>query len=94
MPDWVDENARGINSIVLEPIPEVEFEQVEEIVDEDETKSEIHDEVEDFSDLEIISETDSSPSMNSESNPETCPVCGTEASVGASMCETCSYQFK
>ncbi|HJO42331.1 MAG TPA: hypothetical protein QF508_02880, partial [Candidatus Thalassarchaeaceae archaeon] len=26
--------------------------------------------------------------------PETCPVCGTEASVGASMCETCSYQFK
>jgi len=94
LPDWVDENARGINSIVLEPIPEVKFEQVEEIIDEDETKSDIHDEFEDFSDLESISEADNGPSMNSEFNPETCPVCGTEASVGASMCETCSYQFK
>jgi len=94
LPDWVDENARGINSIVLEPIPEVEFELVEEIIDKDETKLEIHDEVEDFSDLETISVVDNSPSINSESNTETCPVCGTEASVGASMCETCSYQFK
>lgn len=63
-------------------------------MDKDETKLEIHDEVEDFSDLETISVVDNSPSINSESNTETCPVCGTEASVGASMCETCSYQFK
>ena len=25
--------------------------------------------------------------------PDVCPVCGTEASVGASSCETCSFQF-
>jgi len=92
LPDWVDENARGIPPIIHEPLSEPEP------VFEEEHEPEIE---EDEVDISKENQLESEPSLETElvpqstvvAVPDICPVCGTEASIGASMCETCSYQF-
>ena len=107
LPDWVDESTRKIPEPPTEapdnqsdldhqsdqennPIDEsdsdvnVDFSmpQVQQV--EDEVAREIEEDMRqedlDLQETEIIT-------------PDVCPVCGTEASVGASSCETCSFQF-
>lgn len=92
LPDWVDENARGIPPIIHEPIsePEPVFEEEDELeIEEAEVDISEESQVESKPSLEV--ELDPQPTF--EAVPDICPVCGTEASIGASMCETCSYQF-
>ena len=38
-------------------------------------------------------EEEEEPQQPAVITPDVCPVCGSEASVGASSCETCSFQF-
>ena len=107
LPDWVDEASRITleaadveSEIDPEPQPEGE---------EGEDKGSNTDIVVDLSTPQVLNveaETEVNEENIDESNadegelqqptivtPDVCPVCGTEAPVGASSCETCSFQF-
>jgi hypothetical protein len=67
---------------------------------EEESGDTAEEEVEDWPEYESEEASEENSEPESEAKdvgdpvPDICPACGTEASIGASLCETCSYQFK
>ena len=105
LPDWIDDSARLIQETAQiesqsEPVTN-EKEENESISNEDievDLSTPQVQDVEPISEekLEAIEESVDSEDKSIEVKivtPDVCPVCGTEASVGASSCETCSFQF-
>ena len=105
LPDWIDDSARStLETAQIESQSEPltnEKEENESISNED---IEVDLSTPQVLDVELISEEKLEAiegSVDSEHKPievkivtpDVCPVCGTEASVGASSCETCSFQF-
>ena len=107
LPDWVDEASRITLEAAdveseIDPEPQLEGEEGED-------KGSNTDIVVDLSTPQVLNveaETEVNEENIDESNadegelqqptivtPDVCPVCGTEAPVGASSCETCSFQF-
>ena len=107
LPEWVDEASRiTLEAANLEseidPVPQLEHKEGEDNgsntdIGVDLSKPQV---------LNVETTTEESEETIDESNvdegesqqptivtPDVCPVCGTEASVGASSCETCSFQF-
>ena len=105
LPDWIDDSARLIQDTAQiesqsEPVTN-EKEENESISNEDievDLSTPQVQDVEPISEekLEAIEESIDSKDKSIGAKivtPDVCPVCGTEASVGASSCETCSFQF-
>ena len=104
LPDCVDESTRSLLEI-SEIEPESELDLVELEVEESDSdmtvdlsvpqvlnfEVESEEEVEEQS--EESDEEEEEPQQPAVITPDVCPVCGSEASVGASSCETCSFQF-
>ena len=84
----------------LDEGPEEDSDEEAEDELEEESGDTAEEEVEDWPEYESedASEENSEPESEAkdvgEPVPDICPACGTEASIGASLCETCSYQFK
>ncbi len=105
LPDWIDDSARlTLETAQIESQSEHltnEKEENESISNEDievDLSTPQVQDVEPISEekLEAIEESVDSEAKSIEVKivtPDVCPVCGTEASVGASSCETCSFQF-
>ena len=105
LPDWIDDSARltletaQIDS-QSDPVTN-EKEEIESISNEDIEVDLSTPQVQDVEPisgekLEAIEESNDSEDKSIGAKivtPDVCPVCGTEASVGASSCETCSFQF-
>ena len=109
LPEWVDESTRmNLEIPNVDPQSESDSEpQTEENEEEDvDSNSDVDvdlsipqvQDVEPMSDEseEAIEDSDDSEEESHQATivaPDVCPVCGTEAPVGASSCETCSFQF-
>ena len=105
LPDWIDDSARlTLETAQIESQSEHltnEKEENESISNEDIEVDLSTPQVQDVEPileekLEAIEESVDSEDKSIEVKivtPDVCPVCGTEASVGASSCETCSFQF-
>ena len=105
LPDWIDDSARlTLETAQIESQSEHltnEKEENESISNEDievDLSTPQVQDVEPISEekLEAIEESIDSKDKSIGAKivtPDVCPVCGTEASVGASSCETCSFQF-
>ena len=107
LPEWVDEASR-ITLEATDVEPEIDFDPQLEDKEVEENGSNI-DIGADLSTPQVLNvevTTEEKEQNIDESNvdegapqqptivtPDVCPVCGTEASVGASSCETCSFQF-
>ena len=105
LPDWIDDSARltletaQIDS-QSDPVTN-EKEEIESISNEDIEVDLSTPQVQDVKPIsvekyEAVEEPIDSEDKSIEAKivtPDVCPVCGTEASVGASSCETCSFQF-
>jgi len=107
LPEWVDEASR-ITLEVADLEPEIDIEsQLEDKEGEDNgSNTDIGVDLSTPQVLNVETITEGNEETIDESNadegesqqptivtPDVCPVCGTEASVGASSCETCSFQF-
>lgn len=81
-----------------EPADDSDEEAEDEL--EEESGDTAEEEVEDWPEYESEEASEENSEPESEAKdvgnpvPDICPACGTEASIGASLCETCSYQFK
>ena len=107
LPDWVDEASRITLEAAdveseIDPEPQLEGEEGEDkgsntdIVVDLSTPQVLNVEAETEVNEENIDESNADegePQQPTIVTPDVCPVCGTEASVGASSCETCSFQF-
>ena len=109
LPEWVDESTRmNLEIPNVDPQLELDLgPQTEENGEEDvDSNSDVDvdlsipqvQNVEPMSDEseEAIEDSDDSEEESHQATkvaPDVCPVCGTEAPVGASSCETCSFQF-
>jgi len=107
LPEWVDEASR-ITLEATDVEPEIDFDpQLEDKeVEENGSNTDIGADLSTPQVLNVEVTTEEKEQNIDESNvdegapqqptivtPDVCPVCGTEASVGASSCETCSFQF-
>ena len=107
LPEWVDEASR-ITLEATDVEPEIDFDpQLEDKeVEENSSNTDIGADLSTPQVLNVEVTTEEKEQNIDESNvdegapqqptivtPDVCPVCGTEASVGASSCETCSFQF-
>jgi len=107
LPDWVDEASRITLEVAnveseIDPEPQLEDEEGEDkgsntdIIVDLSTPQVLNIEAEIEVNEENIDESNADegePQQPTIVTPDVCPVCGTEASVGASSCETCSFQF-
>ncbi len=109
LPDWVDESTRmNLDTPDVVPQSEFYSEpQTEENKEEDvDSNSDVDVDLSMPQVQNVESMTDENEETMEDSDdreeesqhativaPDVCPVCGTEASVGASSCETCSFQF-
>ena len=107
LPEWVDEASRiTLEAADLEPEIDLES-QLEDKEGEDNgsntdigvdlsTPQVLNVETINEGNEETIDESNADEGESQQPTivtPDVCPVCGTEASVGASSCETCSFQF-
>ena len=107
LPEWVDEASR-ITLEATDVEPKIDFDpQLEDKeVEENGSNTDIGADLSTPQVLNVEVTTEEKEQNIDESNvdegapqqptivtPDVCPVCGTEASVGASSCETCSFQF-
>ena len=107
LPDWVDESTRKILQPPTEDLDDQSDSDDQSDQDNDRVDEADSDANVDLS-IPQVQQTEGEESVEIEDNmkhndldlpepeiitPDVCPVCGTEASVGASSCETCSFQF-
>ena len=107
LPDWVDESTRKILQPPTEELDDQSDSINQRDQDNDQVDEADSDGNVDLS-IPQVQQTEDEDSVDIEDNmkqndldlpepeiitPDVCPVCGTEASVGASSCETCSFQF-
>ncbi len=107
LPDWVDESTRKILQPPTEDLDNQSDSINQRNQDNDQVDEAASDGNVDLS-IPQVQQTEEEDSIEIEDNmkqneldlqepeiitPDVCPVCGTEASVGASSCETCSFQF-
>ena len=107
LPDWVDEDSRiTLEAADVEPDMDPEPELEDKEVDGEGSNADIGVDLSIPQVLNVEAITEEEGESIDQSNnyeeepqkptivtPDVCPVCGTEASVGASSCETCSFQF-
>jgi len=107
LPEWVDEASRiTLEAVDVEPDldsePQLEDKEEEgngsntDIGVDLSTPQVLNVEATAEENEEIINQSnvdEEEPQQPTIVTPDVCPVCGTEASVGASSCETCSFQF-
>ena len=107
LPEWVDEASRIIlEAADLEPEIDLESQLEDKEGEDNGSDTDIGVDLSTPQVLNVETITEGNEETIDESNadegesqqptivtPDVCPVCGTEASVGASSCETCSFQF-
>ena len=107
LPEWVDEASRiTLEAADLEPEIDLESQLEDKEGEDNGSNTEIGVDLSTPQVLNVETITEGNEETIDESNadegesqqptivtPDVCPVCGTEASVGASSCETCSFQF-
>ena len=107
LPEWVDEASRiTLEAVDVEPEIDLDPQLDDEEGEENGSNTDIGVDLSTPQVLNIEMTTEENEENIDESNvdegepqeptivtPDVCPVCGTEASVGASSCETCSFQF-
>ena len=107
LPEWVDEASRiTLEAADLEPEIDLESQLEDKEGEDNGSNTDIGVDLSTPQVLNVETITEGNEETIDESNadegesqqptivtPDVCPVCGTEASVGASSCETCSFQF-
>ena len=107
LPEWVDEASRiTLEAADLEPEIDLESQLEDKEGEDTGSNTDIGVDLSTPQVLNVETKTEGNEETIDESNadegesqqptivtPDVCPVCGTEASVGASSCETCSFQF-
>ena len=107
LPEWVDEASRiTLEAADLESEIDLESQPEDKEEEENDSNTDIGADLSTPQVLNVETITEENEETIDESNadegesqqptivtPDVCPVCGTEASVGASSCETCSFQF-
>ena len=107
LPEWVDEASRiTLEAADLEPEIDLESQLEDKEGEDNGSDTDIGVDLSTPQVLNVETITEGNEETIDESNadegesqqptivtPDVCPVCGTEASVGASSCETCSFQF-
>ena len=107
LPEWVDEASRiTLEAADLEPEIDLESQFEDKEGEDNGSNTDIGVDLSTPQVLNAETITEGNEETIDESNadegesqqptivtPDVCPVCGTEASVGASSCETCSFQF-
>ena len=107
LPEWVDEASRIIlEAADLEPEIDLESQLEDKEGEDNGSNTDIGVDLSTPQVMNVETITEGNEETIDESNadegesqqptivtPDVCPVCGTEASVGASSCETCSFQF-
>ena len=107
LPEWVDEASRiTLEAADLEPEIDLESQLEDREGEDNGSNTDIGADLSTPQVLNVETITEGNEETIDESNadegesqqptivtPDVCPVCGTEASVGASSCETCSFQF-
>ena len=107
LPEWVDEASRiTLEAADLEPEIDIESQLEDKEGEDNDSNTDIGVDLSTPQVLNVETITEGNEETIDESNadegesqqptivtPDVCPVCGTEASVGASSCETCSFQF-
>ena len=107
LPEWVDEASRiTLEAADLEPEIDIESQLEDKEGEDNGSNTDIGVDLSTPQVLNVETITEGNEETIDESNadegesqqptivtPDVCPVCGTEASVGASSCETCSFQF-
>ena len=107
LPEWVDEASRiTLEAADLEPEIDLESQLEDKEGDDNGSNTDIDVDLSTPQVLNVETINEGNKETIDESNadegesqqptivtPDVCPVCGTEASVGASSCETCSFQF-
>ncbi len=107
LPEWVDESSRiTLEAADLEPEIDLESQLEDKEGEDNGSDTDIGVDLSTPQVLNVETITEGNEETIDESNadegesqqptivtPDVCPVCGTEASVGASSCETCSFQF-
>ena len=107
LPEWVDEASRiTLEAADLEPEIDLESQFEDKEGEDNGSNTDIGVDLSTPQVLNVETITEGNEETIDESNadegesqqptivtPDVCPVCGTEASVGASSCETCSFQF-
>ena len=107
LPEWVDEASRiTLEAADLEPEIDLESQLEDKEGEDNGSNTDIGADLSTPQVLNVETITEGNEETIDESNadegesqqptivtPDVCPVCGTEASVGASSCETCSFQF-
>ena len=107
LPEWVDEASRiTLEAADLEPEIDLESQLEDKEGEDNGSNTDIGVDLSTPQVLNAETITEGNEETIDESNadegesqqptivtPDVCPVCGTEASVGASSCETCSFQF-
>ena len=107
LPEWVDEASRiTLEAADLEPEIDLESQLEDKEGEDNGSNTDIGVDLSTPQVLNVEARTEENEENIDESNvdqgevqkptivtPDVCPVCGTEASVGASSCETCSFQF-
>ena len=107
LPEWVDESSRiTLEAADLEPEIDLESQLEDKEGEDNGSNTDIGVDLSTPQVLNVETITEGNEETIDESNadegesqqptivtPDVCPVCGTEASVGASSCETCSFQF-
>jgi len=107
LPEWVDEASRiTLESADLEPEIDLESQLEDKEGEDNGSNTDIGVDLSTPQVMNVETITEGNEETIDESNadegesqqptivtPDVCPVCGTEASVGASSCETCSFQF-
>ena len=107
LPEWVDEASRiTLEAADLEPEIDLESQLEDKEGEDNGSNTDIGVDLSTPQVLNVETITEGNEETIAESNadegesqqptivtPDVCPVCGTEASVGASSCETCSFQF-
>ena len=107
LPEWVDEASRiTLEAADLEPEIDLESQLEDKEGEDNGSDTDIGVDLSTPQVMNVETITEGNEETIDESNadegesqqptivtPDVCPVCGTEASVGASSCETCSFQF-
>lgn len=107
LPEWVDEASRiTLEAADLEPEIDLESQLEDKEGEDNGSNTDIGVDLSTPQVMNVETITEGNEETIDESNadegesqqptivtPDVCPVCGTEASVGASSCETCSFQF-
>ncbi len=107
LPEWVDESSRiTLEAADLEPEIDLESQLEDKEGEDNGSDTDIGVDLSTPQVMNVETITEGNEETIDESNadegesqqptivtPDVCPVCGTEASVGASSCETCSFQF-